>query len=316
MQVTQSAIRRDMKRAKKGRSEGGHSENRINWFPGHMAKALRDAREKIGMVDLVLEIRDARVPLASGNSSLEKHLKQKPRLIVFNKANLADKNNIRLWEEWFSQREERTLFVDAFSEKSLKALAKIARSIMKGKWEKYAKKGINPPPLRMMLLGIPNTGKSTIINRLTKRRAATIGDRPGITRSQKWIVLGKDMELLDTPGIMPPRIDTEEQGLWLCAIHAIKDEIIGKEKLAPFIISHLRKDPPPPFLKRYHLEQLDTLTDQEVIHHIGAHLNFKQKGGDVDYKKACSQVLLDFRQGLLGVCSFEKPPESTKPLTS
>ncbi len=301
-----------MKRGKKKRIEGGQPRSRINWFPGHMAKALRDARDKIGMVDLVLEIRDARIPLSSGNPAIEKYLKQKPRLIVFNKSNLADKSNIRLWQNWFSKRSEHVLFIDALNEKSLKTVSKKARSVMQNKWQKFVNKGINPPPLRMMMLGIPNTGKSTIINRLTKRRAANIGDRPGVTRSQEWIVLGRDLELLDTPGIMPPRIETEEQGLWLCAIHAIKDEIVGKEKLAPFIINHLQKDPSPAFIKRYNLDGTETLADHEMILKIGGYLNFKKKGGEVDFKKTCSHILYDFRQGLLGTCSFEKPPKENQ----
>ncbi len=298
-----------MSRKKKVSEGNAQGQGRINWFPGHMAKALRGVRDKIGMVDLVLEIRDARVPLSSGNPAIEKHLKQKPRLIIFNKTNLADKAETRLWKDWFSQRSDPFLFVDAFSEKSLKVLSKMARKAMEGKWQKFIRKGINPPPLRMMLLGIPNTGKSTIINRLTKRRAANIGDRPGVTRSQEWIVLGKDLELLDTPGIMPPRIETEEQGLWLCAIHAIKDEIVGKEKVAIFVISHLQQYPTDEFLKRYCVNDAGPLSPQELIMSIGAQLNFLKKGGEVDYMKTCGHILNDYRQGLLGTCSFERTPQ-------
>ncbi|NQU65864.1 MAG: ribosome biogenesis GTPase YlqF [SAR324 cluster bacterium] len=287
---------------------GGYSKRRINWFPGHMAKALRDVRLKISKVDLVLEIRDARIPLASGNPSLEKTLNQKPRLIVFNKVNLAEQTNIRLWQNWFSERNERFLFMNAFDEKSLKILSKMARSIMQQKWQKFIKKGIHPPPLRMMLLGIPNTGKSTIINRLTKRKAAGTGDRPGVTRTQEWVVLGKDLELLDTPGIMPPRIDTEEQGLWLCAIHAIKDEIIGQEKVASFVVKHLQQSQSPEFMSRYQISELKTAMSEELILKIGAKLNFRKKGGEIDYVKSCARILKDFRSGLLGACSFEKPP--------
>lgn len=285
-----------------------HSQPRINWFPGHMAKALKDVRQKIGKVDLVLEVRDARIPLASGNLSLEKALNQKPRLIVLNKANLADKANIRLWQNWFAEQGHRFLFIDAFDERSLKKLSKMSRSVMQKKWQKFIKKGIQPPPLRMMLLGIPNTGKSTIINRLTRRKAAGTGDRPGVTRSQEWIVLGKDLELLDTPGIMPPRIDSEEQGLWLCAIHAIKDEIVGKEKVAIFVVKHLQQIASPDFLNKYGLNGSDDVESEEMILQIGSKLNCRKKGGEIDFTKTCSQILHDFRSGLLGTCSFERPP--------
>jgi len=275
-----------------------------------MAKALRGVREKISKVDLVLEIRDARIPLASGNISLEKALNQKPRLIVFNKANLAEKANIKLWEQWFAERDDRFLFLDAFDARSLKMLSKMARAVMQQKWQKFINKGIRPPPLRMMLLGIPNTGKSTIINRLTRRKAAGTGDRPGVTRSQEWIVLGKDLELLDTPGIMPPRIDTEEQGLWLCAIHAIKDEIVGKEKVASFVVKRLQQIMSPDFINKYNLNSSEIVESEELILQIGSYLNCRKKGGQIDYAKSCSQILHDFRSGLLGACSFEKPPET------
>jgi len=160
-----------------------------------------------------------------------------------------------------------------------------------------------------MLLGIPNTGKSTIINRLTKRKAAGTGDRPGVTRSQEWIVLGRDLELLDTPGIMPPRIDTEEQGLWLCAIHAIKDEIVGKEKVASFVVKYLQQIASPDFINKYSLQDSEVIESEELIMQIGSKLNCRKKGGEIDYAKTCSQILHDFRSGLLGACSFEKPPK-------
>ena len=287
-----------------------HSQPRINWFPGHMAKALKEVRQKANKVDLVMEVRDARVPLASGNPSLEKALNQKPRLIVLNKANLADKANIRLWQKWFAEQKVRFLFIDAFDARSLKTLSKMARTVTQQKWGKFIKKGIQPPPLRMMLLGIPNTGKSTIINRLTRRKAAGTGDRPGVTRSQEWIVLGKDLELLDTPGIMPPKIESEEQGLWLCAIHAIKDEIIGKEKVASFVVKHLQQIASPDFIKKYDLHGFDDIESEEVIIQIGSKLNCRKRGGEIDFAKTCSQILHDFRSGLLGACSFEQPPIS------
>ncbi len=287
---------------------GKNSQPRINWFPGHMAKALKDVRQKISKVDLVLEVRDARIPLASGNRSLEKALNQKPRVIVLNKANLAEKANIKLWQSWFAERNDQFLFLNSFDARSLKMLSKMARAIMQPKWQKFIKKGIQPPPLRMMLLGIPNTGKSTIINRLTKRKAAGTGDRPGVTRSQEWIVLGKDLELLDTPGIMPPRIDTEEQGLWLCAIHAIKDEIVGKEKVAAFVVKHLQRIVSLEFINKYKLKDPELIESEELILQIGSNLNCRKKGGEIDYAKTCSQILHDFRSGLLGECSFERPP--------
>ncbi len=279
---------------------------RINWFPGHMAKALREVREKISRVDVVIEVRDARAPLASGNSRIEELIQGRPRLIVLNKSNLADTAVNRRWEKWFQERNQLAVFVNALKANTLKRIPELCRKMMEEKWAALKKKGIRPPPLRMIVVGIPNTGKSTLINRLTKRGAAKTGDRPGVTRSQEWIVLGKNLELLDTPGIMPPRIDNDEQGFWLCAIHAIKDQILGKEQVAAFVVENLKSGNPTLFQQRYQLETLDAPTE-ELLSKIGARLNFKKRGGEIDYLKTCNQLLLDFRKGLLGGHSFELP---------
>ncbi|MBU3918061.1 ribosome biogenesis GTPase YlqF [bacterium] len=273
-----------------------------------MAKALRKVKEKVGNVDLIIEVRDARIPLTSGNSSIHEIIGNKPRLIVLNKSNLAEEENIQRWKKWFSDKKQAAVFINSMESRSLRQLTKEARKMMRGKWESFKKKGIRPPPLRMMILGIPNTGKSTIINRLTKRNAVKTGDCPGVTRSQDWIVLDKDLELLDTPGIMPPRIETEEQGMWLCAVHAIKDEIVGKEKVAIYIVSHLMVKESAELKSKYRLKNLDC-SAEELLLEIGTCLNFKKLRGEIDLAKTSSQVLIDFRKGALGGCSFEMPPE-------
>jgi ribosome biogenesis GTPase A len=279
---------------------------RINWFPGHMAKALREVRQKVGRVDIVIEVRDARVPLASGNPSLNKVIQGKPRLIVMNKSNLADPAVNRQWEEWFQDQGQAAIFVNALASSSLKRIPEICRKLMKDRWASIIKKGIKPPPMRMIVVGIPNTGKSTLINRLTKRSATRTGDRPGVTRHQEWIVLGKDLELLDTPGIMPPRIENEEQGMWLCAIHAIKDEIVGKEQIASYLVDKFKHRNAGVFMKRYQIDSLDQ-TPEELLMQMGNRLNFKKQGGEIDYMKTCNHFLKDFRKGILGTYTFELP---------
>ncbi|MBU2512943.1 ribosome biogenesis GTPase YlqF [bacterium] len=288
------------------KSEHDLSE-RINWFPGHMTKALREVKQKIKKVDILVEIRDARIPQASGNPSISEIAQNKPRLIVLNKSNLADMESCKRWESWFLKAEQTAIFINALKPSSVKKITTMSRRLLQDKWQKYKDKGINTPPIRMLVVGIPNTGKSTVINRLTKRNAAKTGDRPGVTRHQEWIVLDKDIELLDTPGIMPPRIDTMQQGMWLCAIHAIKDEIVGKEKVATFLVDFLISRNSSELKKRYRLDCLDH-NAEELILQIGHRLNYKKHKGIVDYYKTCNQVLLDFRKGLLGNCSFEEPP--------
>ena len=288
-----------------------HHKKRINWFPGHMVKAQREIQKKIKLVDLVLEVRDARVALTSGNQKLHAMLGNKPRLVILNKSNLADPKNIALWEFWFTAQKQAFIFVNSFDHRSLKQVTTMAKALLKEKWASFEKKGIRPPPLRMMMIGVPNTGKSTIINRLTRRNAARTGDKPGVTQSQEWIVLGKDLELLDTPGVMPPRIETEEQGLWLCSIYAIRDEIVGKEKVAEFIIGYLLQKKSRKLFQKYQIERLSD-DDATIIERIGERLNFKKQKNQIDYAKTCGQILNDFRKGLLGRHSFESPPITSK----
>ncbi len=280
----------------------------INWFPGHMRKAIRQVKEKLSMVDIVLEIRDARAPLVSGNLTLQKELGQKRRLIVLNKVNLASTRCVKEWDRWFKKRGEQYVFINSFSKKSLKMLVTESQKMMKTKWESFEKKGLRHPPLRLMILGVPNTGKSTIINRLTRRKAARTGDRPGVTQGQQWIVLNEDVELLDTPGIMPPKIENEEQGFWLCAIHAIRDEIVGKEKVAYFIIEHLVKHRSEELKNKYQLVY-ENLTTEDLLEQIGLRLNCIKNEGVVDLAKTSNKILLDFRKGELGNTSFEYPPQ-------
>ena len=284
----------------------------INWFPGHMAKAIRQVKEKIKLVDLILEVRDARVALTSGNRFLDEIIANKPKLIVLNKSNLAEPENIQIWKTWFKNQNQSFVFINALNQKSIKAISSEARKMMQPKWNRYIKKQIKPPPLRMMIVGVPNTGKSTLINRLTKRNAAKTGDRPGVTQAQEWIVLGKDLELLDTPGIMPSKIDTKEQGLWLCAIHAIKDEIVGKVEVATFLLEYLLKKNSGYLQKKYQIDFTSGLLIDEYVHSIGERLNFLKSKGEIDFVKTCDQLLFDFRKGLLGPCSFELPPEKRK----
>ena len=279
----------------------------INWFPGHMQKAMRQIREKLKLVDIVLETRDARLPLVSGNQPLQKELGGKKRLIVLNKVNLASATSVKQWERWFSENGEPYIFVNSFNKKTLKEMLSMAQEMARSKRIRFEKKGLRPPPLRMMIIGIPNTGKSTIINRLIRHKATRTGDRPGVTQGQQWIVLDKEVELLDTPGIMPPRIQTEEQGFWLCAIHAIRDEIIGKEKVAYFVLKHLYQNNPGELKARYKIAD-EELTTEELLEQIGRKLNCKKQNGVIDFAKTSNKILLDFRKGELGRCSFEHPP--------
>ncbi|EQC48672.1 ribosome biogenesis GTP-binding protein YlqF [Bacteriovorax sp. BSW11_IV] len=286
----------------KKKNQGEHilekviNNSKINWFPGHMLKATREIKEKMKLVDIILEIRDARAPMASGNPDLKNTIGQKRRLIVVNKTNLADPDKTQLWEKWFEQNEENFVFINSLDVNSLKKIQAKAKSMLPDK----------KSAIRLMMVGLPNTGKSTIINRMAGRNAAKSGNKPGLTQNQQWIRLGQDFELLDTPGVMPRNIEDENEGLWLCAIHAIRDEILGEEEVACFIIGHLLKEKSPFLEQKYNLKGFNYSVG-EAIHEITLFRNFLRKGGLPDYDRIYTVILSDFRSGDLGPCTFEVP---------
>lgn len=280
----------------------------INWYPGHMAKAIREIKEKLKLVDIVLEIRDARAPLASGNFALDDTLRQKSRLIVLNKVNLADPKIIHLWDEWFKAKGEPYIFIDCFDKSSMKKVMSHARSIVDQK-----RKESNPETyqhkakLKLMVIGLPNTGKSTIINQLANRNATKTADRPGQTQVQQWIVIDKDLDLLDTPGVMPPILARAEHGLWLSAIHAIPDDIVGEELPAKFLVEYFKDLNSKDFKERYKLDNLD-LSVEEILDKIAVLRGCVRQKGLADLERVYKLILLDFRRGELGKCCFGLPP--------
>ena len=286
----------------------GDEKHAIHWFPGHMKKAKEEIAKNLKKVDLILEVRDARAPLVTANLDLAKTFGSKKRLIILNKANLNDPRSTQLWKAWFLAHKERVLFIEDYQPKTLKRLVREVKEITAGPREGLLKKGINPPPIRMMVLGIPNVGKSTLINRLCRHKKANTGDKPGLTKNQAWAVIDKGLELLDTPGVMPPRVQSEKEGRVLCAIHAIRDEIIGKQKVANFVLEKLIKNPTPEFTQRYGAVTSDK-SPQQFAEEIGETMNLVKKGGEISPEKVFERVLADFRNGRLGKISLEDPPD-------
>jgi ribosome biogenesis GTPase A len=284
------------------------SEALYNWYPGHMAKALREIKAKLQFVDIVFEIRDARVPLVSGNRNLSETLGQKRKLIILNKANLADPLMIEKWKKWFDDQGEAYLFVDCFDKSALSKSVSMARKIVEAN-----RRECNPDyvetktKLRVMIVGLPNTGKSTIINQLANRNATKVADKPGQTVMQQWITIDKDVELLDTPGVMPPRIDKPQHALWLSAIHALPDDISGEEDTALFLVKHLLDQKSPEFMERYKLSGADISVDEVLLKIATVRGCLRQKGLP-DLDRVYKLVLADFRKGDLGKTSFGSPP--------
>ena len=280
----------------------------INWYPGHMLKAKKELAKQLKRVDVVLEMRDARIPVSSANHDFEKLLQQKKRILLFNKTNLADEDTTRKWKAYFKKMDTPSLFVDALNKQNLQEILPLSRKLMQEKWSNFRKRGIRPPSLKLLITGIPNVGKSSLINRLSRRKAAETGPTPGVTKHQHWIKLGKDVELLDTPGILWPKIENREAGLRLTITGAIKDSIVGTTLLSDYLLGILMLKAPEQLLQNYQLtEENLELLPADLLEKIAEKRGCLKSGGAIDHPRAESLVLRDFRAGKLGRLSFDQP---------
>ena len=280
----------------------------INWYPGHMLKAKKELAERLKRVDVVLEMRDARIPLSSVNKDFEELLGHKNRILIFNKTALADREVTRCWEENFRKQDIPYLFIDAIKKSHLQKLLPLSREIMQQKWSAFRKRGIRPPTLKLLICGIPNVGKSSLINRLSGRKAAETGPTPGVTKHQDWIKLGSDVELLDTPGILWPKIKDRETGLRLAITGAIKDSIVGTSQLSIYLIGILKEKIPYKLQKFYQLTNEDlALFPEDILQKIAVNRGCLKRGGALDQRRVENLLLRDFRQGKLGRLSFDYP---------
>ena len=213
----------------------------IQWFPGHMAKARRQVSESLKLVDIVFELVDARLPLSSRNPMIDEVIHQKPRLLILNKFDMADEHETRRWIQYFADKGFKAVAINSFEGKGLQAVSKAAQEILADKWARMKSRGMKPRAIRAMIVGIPNVGKSTLINRLAKKNLAKTGNTPGVTKAQQWIKVGKEIELLDTPGILWPKFEDQEVGYKLAITGAIKDTITNMEDLAIYGLRFLAK---------------------------------------------------------------------------
>ncbi len=284
----------------------------FNWYPGHMAKAIREIKNKLKTVDIVFEVRDARAPLASGNRTLEDTLRQKSRLIILNKVNMADPKMISQWEVWFKKQGVPFIFIDCFDRAQMKKVMSLAKNIVMEKRRQNNPEVANPKQkMRLMIIGLPNTGKSTIINQLAGRTAVKVADKPGQTQVQQLIVIDKDLDLLDTPGVMPPSFAKEEHGLWLCALNAIPDDIVGEAVPARFLVEYyknLNSQDSKIFQERYKLDSLE-ISPEEIMEKIAVVRGCIKQKGALDLERVYKLILNDFRKGDLGKCCFGVPPK-------
>lgn len=278
----------------------------INWFPGHMAKTRKEIKENLKFVDVIIEIRDARIVRSSSNPDIDDICKNKPRIILLNKSDLAEDSITRQWINKLSTDLVKVTSVNSINGKGLSNIKPIINSLLKEKHDKLKEKGLTNIITRAMVVGIPNVGKSSFINRMANNNRAKVGDKPGVTRSKQWIKTNIGIELLDTPGVLWPKFEDEEVGLNLAFTGAIKDEIMDIETLAFKLIEKLQKDYPDRLKQRYKLEFLseDTL---ENMNNIGRKRGAVISGGNVDYNRVSVMILDEFRGGKLGPISLERP---------
>ncbi|NTU26510.1 ribosome biogenesis GTPase YlqF [Bacillus tequilensis] len=278
----------------------------IQWFPGHMAKARREVTEKLKLIDIVYELVDARIPMSSRNPMIEDILKNKPRIMLLNKADKADAAVTKQWKEHFENQGIPSLSINSVNGQGLNQIVPASKEILKEKFDRMRAKGVKPRAIRALIIGIPNVGKSTLINRLAKKNIAKTGDRPGITTSQQWVKVGKELELLDTPGILWPKFEDELVGLRLAVTGAIKDSIINLQDVAVFGLRFLEEHYPERLKERYSLDEIPE-DIAELFDAIGEKRGCLMSGGLINYDKTTEVIIRDIRTEKFGRLSFEQP---------
>ncbi|WP_425060825.1 Ribosome biogenesis GTPase A [Sporomusa carbonis] len=281
----------------------------IHWYPGHMAKAQRMIRGQLDLIDVVIELVDARIPLSSANPVIAELIETKPRVVALNKSDLAEPARTAEWLNYFRNRGLTAVTLDAASGKGTKELTGRVEQEANEKIAKLVAKGIKARAVRAMILGIPNVGKSSLINRLLGTATAKTGDRPGVTRGQQWIKVGKNLELLDTPGVLWPKMDDQEVAFKLAVTGAIKDDIFDMEKVILKLLGVLRESYSDRLVERYKLTQQLPEDTVELLAAIGAKRGCLRSGGVIDYEKAGRIVLTDFRTGKLGQFTLDRPEQ-------
>ncbi|MBQ9228302.1 MAG: ribosome biogenesis GTPase YlqF [Eubacterium sp.] len=279
----------------------------VQWFPGHMAKTRRLIKESLSLVDGVVELVDARIPAASRNPELDSIINRKPRIILLNKCDVANKTATALWLRYFQSQGYTALAVDCRTGKGLNRFEEAVKTALSDVVERNAAKGLQNKPLRLMVVGIPNTGKSSFINRMGKNAKAKVADQAGVTRQNQWFVVGNGIELLDTPGVLWPKFDDPEVGDKLAFIGSVKDEVTDRETLACRLLETLAKTKPDMIAERYKIAVEGSEQGWELLEAIGKKRGFLIKGGEIDYERAAVIVADEFRAGKLGRITLELP---------
>ena len=280
------------------------NSKKIQWFPGHMTKAARQMEENLKKVDFVIEIRDATIPDSSRNPMLDGIIHTKPRLIILSKKDKADPKLTKEWITYLEKDNVRVIALDLVHENYKAAIVQASKTLCASFIEKQKRRGIKPRALRAMVCGIPNVGKSTMINTLAKRKAAKTADKPGVTKSLQWIKLDKDLELLDTPGVLWPKFDDQQIGLKLALLGSIRDEVVTMDELAMFAVEWLMENNPSSLIETYGIEIQDT--PWHTLEQVAIKRGYLQKG-QIDENRLMNSFVKDMRENKCGLITWEKP---------
>lgn len=281
----------------------------IQWFPGHMTKTKRQIQASLKLVDAVAEILDSRIPLSSKNPDLQKLIQNKPKVVLLNKCDMANQTATSRWIDYYASQGITAIAVDCKSGKGLNKFAPAVNNVLSERRERLKAKGMVNPMLRIMIVGIPNVGKSSFINRVAKQNRAKVEDRPGVTRGNQWYSIAKNIEMLDTPGVLWPKFDDKIVGERLAFTGAVKDQILDTELLAVRLLDFLRSLKPADFIARFKLEDidLDAIDSYELLNVIGKKRGMLISGGEIDTERAAIMLLDEFRSGKLGRITLEMP---------
>lgn len=281
----------------------------IQWFPGHMTKTKRQIQASLKLVDAVAEILDARIPLSSKNPDLQKLIQNKPKVVLLNKCDMANQTATSRWIDYYASQGITAIAVDCKSGKGLNKFAPAVNNVLSERRERLKAKGMVNPMLRIMIVGIPNVGKSSFINRVAKQNRAKVEDRPGVTRGNQWYSIAKNIEMLDTPGVLWPKFDDKIVGERLAFTGAVKDQILDTELLAVRLLDFLRSFKPADFIARFKLEDidLDAIDSYELLNVIGKKRGMLISGGEINTERAAIMLLDEFRSGKLGRITLEMP---------
>lgn len=278
----------------------------FQWYPGHMTKAKRQMQEDIKLIDLVIELVDARIPLSSRNPDIDELGKNKARLILLNKSDLSDENANKQWTAWFQKKGFYVVELDARKRNRMNQIQSTIMEACKEKIERDRKRGIKNRPVRAMVVGIPNVGKSTFINTFAGKACTKTGNKPGVTKGKQWIRLNKNVELLDTPGILWPKFDDQAVGLRLALIGSMNDDLLNTDELSLELITYLTNHYPGALTERYQVSE-EREKPVEILEEIAKNRNCIQRGNEIDYSKAANLVIDEFRSGRIGRITLELP---------